>query len=89
MEGTPEPVEVSEAIARRLTDAINGVLADELGGGFLSGFVGVVKYMDNDGGNNWSFVTMGDQSLDTSVGMLTICTKIVDRQVEEVWGLGG
>ena len=86
-DGRPEPVEVSEAISRRLTEAINGVLADELGGGFLSGFIGLVKYMDLDGNNAWSFVTMGDQSLDTSLGMLHIANKITERQVENMWGL--
>lgn len=84
----PEPVRISEAISQRLSDAINAVLAEELGGGFLSGFIGLVKYMDNDGDNNWSFVAMGDQSLDTSVGMLRIANKITERQIEEVWGLG-
>jgi hypothetical protein len=84
---TPEPVEISEAISQRLSEAINAVLAEELGGGFLSGFIGLVKYIDADGDNNWSFVAMGDQSLDTSLGMLHIANAITDRQMKEVWGL--
>lgn len=78
---------MSEAISARLQEAINGILAEVGGGGLLSGFVGVVKYIDKDGDNNWSFVAMDDQALDTSVGMLRIANMLTEKQIRDVWGI--
>jgi hypothetical protein len=82
-----DALQVSEVISDRLQGLINDVLAEQFGGGFLSGFVGIIKYIDGDGDNNWSFVAMGNQSLDASLGMLHIAERITDKQMAEVWGL--
>jgi hypothetical protein len=79
-------MELSDAISAGLADTINGVLAAH-GGGFISGFVGVVQYIDNEGDNCWSFCSMEAQSLSMSVGMLRIASRIADRQVDDVYGL--
>ena len=52
-----------------LIDAVEGYLASEDGGGMLTGFVGIVEYVDTDGDVVHRFVSPTEQPASRSVGM--------------------
>lgn len=80
-----DPQGMAESFSKGLADAFNDALAPE-GGGMVTAFVGVVKYIDADGDPRWALVSMEAQTLDLSMGMLHIATKMVDNQIAGAWG---
>lgn len=71
----------SDEVAPRIIDEINACLQPQQG--MITAFIGLINYMDSDGQQYWSFVSMDGQSITQSAGMRDVLDKIVDGQLND------
>lgn len=66
-------------------DIVLAALAESLaqGGMMLTGFVSFVEAVDEDGEETWAVITHPDQSLRTTLGQVTLLTRIIQDDVQQ------
>lgn len=70
----------ADALARAIETAIQNVLT-ERGGGMLTGYTGVINYMDADGERAWATVHLDGQAPWQTLGLLRYQTLVVEREI--------
>lgn len=78
-----EPVQEEVTLAK----LVEGVLAQALGqhGAMITGYLGVVTYMDDEGNHCWSFLRSEEATATNELGMAHTILKIVDAAVDEAY----
>lgn len=69
-----------------LSQAVEQCLANGLGqnGSMITGFLGIVCYMNEDGDNCWTFMRSEHATATNDLGMARIITKQVEADVEHL-----
>lgn len=68
-----------------MSDAAAKALGETAGesGGFITGFVGLVEYIDDDGDHCWSLLIADNQRVSVSHGLSTTLGKLMDAQLDD------
>jgi hypothetical protein len=69
-----------------LEDKVFGVIAEHLaqeeGGGFVTGFYLIADYNDAEGRESWLYATAPDQNLSTTLGMLRVANGAAEYELK-------